>query len=110
LKPSEEDWIPKDLMDISALGRPIVGIVGQINNTYDWEMLEAAAETNQQMQLVFIGNLFEEGEVTERIKSFFKRDNVHWLGAKPHNDLKGYIDNFDILLNPLAINPQNDRR
>jgi len=110
LKSSEGELLPKDLITINALGSPIVGVVGQINKTYDWVLLESAAEVNQQMQLVFIGNLFEEGEITERIKLFFQRDNVHWLGAKPHNELKAYMDSFDILLNPLAVNPQSDRR
>jgi hypothetical protein len=99
-----------DLKNIKPLGGPIVGVVGQINSSYDWKLLEAAAEVNQQMQLVFIGNLFEEGKVTEWIKLFFERDNVHWLGAKPHNKLKAYMDSFDILLNPLFVNSHNDRR
>jgi hypothetical protein len=110
LKTSEGDLPATDLNKIRVLGGPIVGVVGQINNTYDWELLESAAEVNPQMQLVFIGNLFEEGEITEWIKLFFQRNNVHWLGAKPHNELKAYMDSFDILLNPLAVNPQNDRR
>jgi hypothetical protein len=110
LKPFEGDLPATDLNKIRALGGPIVGVVGQINNTYDWELLESAAEVNPQMQLVFIGNLFEEGKITEWIKLFFQRNNVHWLGAKPHNQLRAYMDSFDILLNPLAINQQNDRR
>jgi glycosyltransferase involved in cell wall biosynthesis len=100
----------KELRQIQAVGRPVVGVVGQINKAYDWDLLEAAAEANPQMQLVLIGNLFEEGAVTERIRVFFQRANVHWLGPKPHNELKSYMDSCDILLNPLAVNAQNDRR
>jgi glycosyltransferase involved in cell wall biosynthesis len=89
---------------------PLVGIVGQINSSYDWDLLEQVAERNPQTQLVFIGGLFEEGAITERIRSIFGRPNVHWLGPKPHQELKQYMEACDILLNPLIANAQNDRR
>jgi len=101
---------PEDLCRIRALGQPIVGCVGQINSSYNWELLESAAEEYPKTQFVFIGDLFEEGKPTERIRHFFEFNNVHWLGRKPHQDLKAYLENFDILLNPLLVNAQNDRR
>lgn len=88
----------------------LVGIVGQINSSYDWDLLEQVAERNPQTQLVFIGGLFEEGAITDRIRSIFGRPNVHWLGPKPHQELKQYMEACDILLNPLIANAQNDRR
>jgi hypothetical protein len=91
-------------------GGPLVGIVGQINSSYDWDLLEQVAERNPQAQLVFIGGLFEEGAITERIRSLFGRPNVHWLGPKPHEELKKYMEACDILMNPLIANAQNDRR
>ena len=102
--------IPEDLRRIRTLGSPLVGCVGQINSSYDWTLLEAAASANPRAQFVFIGNLFEEGEPTQRIRKFFMGSNVHWLGAKPHEELKSYMDCCDILLNPLTVNGQNDRR
>jgi hypothetical protein len=110
LQSSEKEGLQTELQQIRAAGRPVVGVVGQINKSYDWDLLEAAAAANPRMQLVFIGNLFEEGETTQRIRVFFQRANVHWLGPKPHHELKGYMDGCDILLNPLAANAQNDRR
>jgi len=101
---------PAELKRIRSLGRPVIGCVGQINSSYDWGLLEECASANPQSNFVFIGNLFEEGDVTERIRAFFARTNVHWLGAKPHDQLKNYMGNCDILLNPLARNSQNDRR
>jgi hypothetical protein len=95
---------------VRALGRPVIGCIGQINSSYDWDLLEECSARNHQAQFVFIGNLFEEVSVTERIRLFFKRPNVHWLGPKPHDELKGYMESCDILLNPLAVNKQNDRR
>lgn len=101
---------PHEMQQIFSRGRPLVGCVGQINHSYDWDLLERASLQNPQTQFVFIGNLFEEGQITERIRELFKRDNVHWLGPKPHHLLKNYMESCDILLNPLAVNAQNDRR
>jgi glycosyltransferase involved in cell wall biosynthesis len=91
-------------------GRPLVGCIGQINSSYDWEMLEAAATRHPATQFVFVGNLFEEGEVTSRIRTYFDRANVHWLGPVPHRELPGFIRAFDICLNPLARTKHNHRR
>jgi hypothetical protein len=110
LQSSEEERIGGELQQLRAVGRPVIGVVGQINKSYDWDLLEEAAAVNPRMQLVFIGNLFEEGDTTKRIRVFFQRANVHWLGPKPHHELKGYMDSCDVLLNPLALNAQNDRR
>lgn len=110
LQESEKDELDEELLKIRSAGRPLVGVVGQINTSYDWDLLESAAEANPQMQLVFIGNLFEEGEATVRIRTFLRRSNVHWLGPKPHGSLKGYMESCEILLNPLRVNAQNDRR
>lgn len=101
---------PQEMQEIISRGRPLVGCVGQINQSYDWDLLERASLQNSQTHFVFIGNLFEEGLATERIRKLFKRDNVHWLGPKPHHELKAYMESCDILLNPLAVNAQNDRR
>ncbi len=102
--------IPASLVAIRKVGRPVVGCIGQINSSYDWGLLETAAEANPSTQFVFVGNLFEEGQVTCRIRAFFERPNVHWLGPKPHADLPAYTRAFDICLNPLAVSPHNDRR
>lgn len=106
----EKDQQDLELRKIRTAGRPIVGIVGQINKSYDWDLLESAADANPRMQLVFIGNVFEEGEETVRIHNFLRRSNVHWLGPKQHGLLKGYMESCDVLLNPLLVNAQNDRR
>jgi len=101
---------PFQLREIAKLGRPVVGVIGQINRSYDWDLLEAAARTHKQTQLVFLGPLFDEGNLTTRIRRFFEQSNVHWMGAVPHEDLPDWMSGFDICLNPLAVNAHNDRR
>jgi glycosyltransferase involved in cell wall biosynthesis len=91
-------------------GFPVVGCVGQINSSYDWDLIETAAKRCLNTQFVFIGNLFEEGEVTERIRDLFQLENIHWLGMQPHESLPGFLSTFDICLNPMLVNAHNDRR
>lgn len=102
--------VPRELEAIRQAGRPLVGCIGQINRNYDWELLEKAATANPGTQFVFIGNLFEEGEITNRIRRFFDRGNVHWLGRIEHERLPSFLHAFDICLNPLAISDHNHRR
>jgi len=102
--------VPLEIVKIRNQGCPVIGCVGQINQSYDWDLLESVASSNPKSQLLFIGNLFEEGAITDRIRTFFTRVNVHWIGPRPHHELKHYMEHCDTLLNPLAVNAQNDRR
>jgi len=106
----EQSAEPPEIEAIRQRGGPLVGCIGQINGAYDWDLLEAASSTNPGTQFVFIGNLFEEGEVTQRIRKFFNRSNVHWLGRVEHDRLPDFLHSFDICLNPLAVSEQNHRR
>jgi hypothetical protein len=82
----------------------LLGRVVQINSSYDWALLEAAVSANPKAQFGFIGNLFEEEELTQQIRHFFAVSNFNWLGPKPHQKLKSYMDSCDILLSPLKVN------
>jgi len=101
---------PPSLQKIAKVGRPVVGVIGQINRSYDWDLLEAAARAHKQTQFVFLGSLFEEGDITARIRRFFEWPNVHWIGAVQHKELPNWMSGFDICLNPLAVDNHNHRR
>jgi len=102
--------IAPPLVDIRRKGQPVVGCIGQINESYDWDLLEAAADAFPHTQFVFVGNIFEEGAVTERIRGIFCKSNVHWLGPVQHEHLPEYLSGFDICLNPLSRTAHNHRR
>jgi hypothetical protein len=101
---------PPELSRIKKMGDVVVGCIGQINGSYDWDLLEEAAVRNSRTQFIFIGNLFEEGAVTTRIRRFFEKPNVHWLGQIEHERLPYFLKGFDICLNPLAVTAHNHRR
>jgi glycosyltransferase involved in cell wall biosynthesis len=97
--------------DMAGIPRPIVACIGQINNTYDWNLIDSLAERLPGISFVFIGKIFDEPpEIRRRIDQTLARSNVHWLGAKPHGELPAYLRAADILFNPLVAGEQNDRR
>jgi hypothetical protein len=97
--------------DLQKLPRPIVGCTGQINRTYDWELIGALATELTDISFVFVGPVVDEpAPMAQRIKSVLQLANVHWLGPKPHEQLPGYLSGFDICFNPLLVNEHNDRR
>jgi glycosyltransferase involved in cell wall biosynthesis len=97
--------------ELSALRRPIVGCIGQINRGYDWPLIGALADGLPQATFVFVGPIFEESpDVRRPMEEVFNRPNVKCLGKKPHDQLPGYLRGFDVCLNPLAITEHNDRR
>jgi hypothetical protein len=97
--------------DLAALPRPIIGCTGQINRTYDWDLIAALAHQLPEASFVFIGPVFHEPDaIRRRIQAVLTMPNVRWLGPKPHEQLPAYLNAFDICFNPLLVNEHNDRR
>lgn len=97
--------------DLRPIPRPIVGCTGQINRSYDWNLIEALSRAAPQASFVFIGPIFDEpNEIRRRIDQVLGRPNVHWLGPRPHESLPAYLASFDVCLNPLAVSDHADRR
>jgi glycosyltransferase involved in cell wall biosynthesis len=97
--------------DLCSLRRPLVGCTGQINRSYDWDLIEALSVAAPDASFVFIGPVFDEPrEIRRRIDQVLGRPNVHWLGPRPHGMLPSYLQSFDVCLNPLAAGYHADRR
>ena len=97
--------------DLPTGGPPVVGCVGQISRAYDWDLLSELVPARPEMRFAFIGPIFDEGpDFRPRIDRVFNMPNVRWLGPRPHADLPSYINRFDVCLNPLRVEPCNDRR
>ena len=92
-------------------GAQIVGCTGQINCTYDWDMIKAVTRMRRDFMFVFVGPVVEGDERRrEEINEVFSLPNVRWLGPKPHQQLRSYINSFDVCFCPLVRNDHNDRR
>ena len=102
---------PTPPRDLANLRRPIVGCTGQINRSYDWDLIAELARRFPAVSFVFIGPMFDEpSPMREKIRSVLQMVNVHWLGPRPHEQLPEYLAGFDVCFNPLLVNEHNDRR
>jgi hypothetical protein len=90
----------------------IAGCIGQINHTYDLEYMRELAALTPNVTYCFIGQVVEyDGAQKRRIVSWLRHtDNVLWLGQRPHSQLPAYIQHFDICLNCLRVDDNNNRR
>ena len=87
------DGIPADL---ATLRRPIVGYVGGLHRWVDQELIAGAARRLPDATFVFIGPPQCDLATLER------EPTVHLLGARPHDQLPGYIKGFDVGIVPYA--------
>ena len=92
-------------------GKPIVGCVGRINDTFDLEWVEQVAAENPAYAFVFIGPLVENHPTLRTLlEKRLHSPHILWLGARPHEELAAYLANFDVCLCPLRKTAHNDRR
>jgi Glycosyl transferases group 1 len=90
----------------------IVGCIGQINYTYDLEYMQRLAALTPEVTYCFVGDVVEyDGAQRRKLLSWLRRtENVLWLGPRPHHQLPAFIQNFDICLNCLKVDDNNNRR
>lgn len=79
---------------------PIVGFYGSLSQWIDYSLLESMVDLLPEIQLVLIG----ENHCCP--DSLLNKDNVHWLGPKPHHQLAQYSQYFDVALLPFVRNGQ----
>ncbi len=83
--------------DIASLNRPIIGYVGGLHQWIDQDLLAAVAEKLPEMSFVLIGPAQTD---ISRLKHCA---NIHLLGARPHNQVPGYIKAFDAGIIPYRL-------
>jgi glycosyltransferase involved in cell wall biosynthesis len=81
-------------------GGPIAGFYGSLENWIDLALLEALAKALPHWRFVFIG------PVKVNASSLESLTNVEFLGARPHSELAGYIQHWNIALLPFIDNQQ----
>ena len=77
-------------------GGPVIGYVGAINTKVDLDVLEELASRDPSWKIVLIGWLIMSGQLLEQFNRFVARKNVFYLGAKPWDQLPGYMAHFDV--------------
>lgn len=98
---------PADLPE----GRPIVGCIGQITSSYDFNYCASLADAVPNANFVFVGPVqADDAEVGRRLNALRAKRNFAWLGPKLHAEVPNYLRYFDVCWNPLAASAWNDRR
>jgi glycosyltransferase involved in cell wall biosynthesis len=85
--------------DQSAIAHPRLGFFGVIDERFDVELVARAADLRTDWQFVMIGPVVKIDPA-----SLPKRPNIHWLGAKPYEELPSYLFGWDVGVMPFAIN------
>ncbi|MDN5200190.1 glycosyltransferase [Fulvivirgaceae bacterium BMA10] len=98
-KESEQKHAPEDLQNIKG---PIIGYVGFLTSMrLDIDLLVHFAKNRLDLNLVLVGPEDENFQESE----LHNLTNVYFLGAKKPNELPGYINSFDVCVNPQIVNP-----
>jgi hypothetical protein len=92
--------------------KPILGCVGQINATYDWEYIAELATNLPEARLCFVGNISEGDPHWQReiVKHLTGTPNIFGLDRQPHEEIPAYLQHFDIATCFLKAGDYADRR
>ncbi|VCU70111.1 Putative teichuronic acid biosynthesis glycosyltransferase TuaH [Pigmentiphaga humi] len=90
----------------------VIGYTGSIHDTYvNFDVIRTVATQKPDWEFVFIGpvnrNALSVG-ASERIQQIASLPNVKFLGAKPYQELPGYISSFDVCIMPYALTVDNE--
>ncbi len=92
---------PADLADIP---KPRIGYTGWVKRQLDFDLIGALAERRPEWSFVLVGAVQRHPEIMPRIEALRERDNVHFLGAKPTQELAAYPQHFDVCTMPYVVN------
>ncbi len=87
--------LPADVV----LPSPVAGFVGLVNDRIDLALLEAVADTGTSLLLV---GPRAGGHRSPRFEALVARNGVCWVGARPFEQLPGYLRLIDVGLTPYA--------
>ena len=86
--------------DLPDNGRPLAGFYGSLSEWLDLELLVDVARRLPHWDFVFIGAAHVDVSRLDRL------DNVYRLGPRPHYELPGYSQHWDVSLLPFRDNAQ----
>jgi len=97
---------PKEV-DEALPGPLTAGFVGSINDAFDFELLEYAARTLQDMQFVVIGRVTWR-HASRPARKFFAAartdpENTHYLGPRRYTDVPGLVKQIGVCLIPFVL-------
>lgn len=89
--------------ELAELPRPIIGYVGQIADKIDYDLIGQVAKARPEWSFVLVGPVWSSKR--ERAAALEALGNVHFLGARPFDQLVPYLRGFDVCMLPHVLSP-----
>lgn len=95
--------------DIASIPHPRIGTVGALDiYKVDVELLERVAREHRDWHIVLIGPVdYSETGGVEPVRKLSELPNVHFLDAKPREEVPAYVHAFDVAIIPYRESPYN---
>lgn len=85
--------------DQKNIPHPRIGFYGVVDERFDIDLLDKAAELRPDWHFVILGPVVKIDEAT-----LPRKNNIHYLGSKQYNELPAYLSGWDIAMIPFARN------
>lgn len=92
-------WTSHPAMQDRTQRGPVLGYVGVIDERVDAALLDDIARRRPDWSIVLVGPVRKVDP-----QSLPRRPNLHYLGARPYDDLPSIVAGFDVALMPFALN------
>lgn len=106
LEPASEERIQGLLDRFSRLHRPIVGVVGGVNDRLDFDVIAACAARPEVGSLAMVGPV-DPGFQSEGLGRLRRMAKCVLVGRQPHDDLSAWMQALDVALIPYRDTPLN---
>lgn len=91
--------------DLPSLRPPVVGLVGQLSERIDLDILEAIVDA--EYALLVVGPVDPRWDGRQRFKNLTERSNVHYAGPVSADALPSYLAAIDVGITPYRDTPFN---
>lgn len=91
---------------LGPLRRPILGVIGAINDRLDFDLLLAAANLREVGTLLLVGPVAEEIR-TKTWNTLREHPKCRITGGRPHSEIPVWMQGIDVALIPYAKTPLN---
>ena len=86
--------------ELTEIKRPIIGYIGSLDPSIDYQLLEYIADTRPDWSIVLVGQI----EMKKSVENLKRKQNVHFLGWVPYEQLPYYSKGFDVFFLPCRVN------
>jgi glycosyltransferase involved in cell wall biosynthesis len=106
LEPASQECIQGLLDQFPRLRRPLVGVVGGINDRLDFDVIAACAARPEVGSLAMIGPV-DAGFASEGLDRLRGMTKCVFVGRQPHDSLPAWMQALDVALIPYRDTPLN---